>query len=407
MTRAAAADLEAAVPAGEDPVRYADLLLRIRDAALRGARPPAAPRPVITRSWERTQGFGVDPDHGAALTPLLDDAALAARRDGPLASALPVLADVLLPAAEDAGHVMVVVDPAGVVLWRDGPGAVQRRAEDLGFTAGATWSEAAVGTNAIGTALADERPTQVYSAEHFVRSHHEWTCAAAPIRDPVTGRLLGVVDLSGAADTVHPSTLALVAAAARMAEQHLQLRHRERLDRLRTFAAPLLARTGGRALVTDDDGWVAATVGLDVPQRVTLPGGRHRERAVIGAVGSCRIEPVPGGWLLRVVDAADAAAPATRVLLDLRDPAAPVVDVASESGSWQHRVSRRQGELLALLAARPEGCSAADLSRGLFGEPGHEVAVRAELSRLRRLLGSLVEQRPYRFAGWIEVGTRV
>ncbi len=401
MARVPTADLEAAVPAGEDPVRYADLLLRIRDAALSGARPPATPRPVITRSWARTQGFGVDPDRGSDATTVGADA-LAARREGPLSYALPVLADVLLPAAEDAGHVMVVVDPDGVVLWRDGPRAVQRRAEDLGFGAGAVWSEAAGGTNAIGTALADERPTQVYSAEHFVRSHHEWTCAAAPIRDPATGCLLGVVDLSGAAETVHPSTLALVAAAARMAEQHLALRHRDRLDRLRTFAAPLLARTGGRALVTDEDGWVAATVGLDVPQRIALPAARRHDRAVVGSLGSCHMEPVPGGWLLRVLTG-DAPGPLTRVRLDVREPAAPSVEVVSESGAWQHRVSRRQGELLLLLAQHPVGAGAAELSRALFGEEGHEVAVRAELSRLRRLLGSVVEQRPYRFAEWIDV----
>ena len=55
---------EAAVPAGEDPVRYARLLRQIREAALSGDRAPAAARPLVDDSWRRTLGFGMDPDRG-------------------------------------------------------------------------------------------------------------------------------------------------------------------------------------------------------------------------------------------------------------------------------------------------------------------------------------------------------
>ena len=198
--RGRAPRFEAAVPAGEDPVRYAQLLRRVRDATLAGARPPATPRPVIGDSWRRTIRFGVDPDQGKDLAGQVRlDEVEHRRHAGKLDRVLPVLGGVLLPAAEDAGHIMVVVDADGVILWRDGPRAVQRNAEHLGFCPGVNWGEASVGTNAIGTALAVRRPVQVYSAEHFVKSHHAWTCAAAPIHDPATGKLLGVVDLSGAA----------------------------------------------------------------------------------------------------------------------------------------------------------------------------------------------------------------
>ena|SRR6478672_2220695 len=55
---------EAAVPAGEDPARYAHLLRQIRDAALSGGRSPAAARPLVDDSWQRAIGIGIDPDHG-------------------------------------------------------------------------------------------------------------------------------------------------------------------------------------------------------------------------------------------------------------------------------------------------------------------------------------------------------
>jgi GAF domain-containing protein len=398
---------EAAVPAGEDPGRYARLLRQIRDAALAGARPPACARPLVDDSWRRTLGYGMDPDRGRSLSdPLGSEEVEHRRRSGRLARVLPVLGDVLLPAAEDAGHVMVVVDAQGVVLWRDGPAKVQRHAERLGFAVGADWSENSVGTNAIGTALVVEHPVQIYSAEHFVKTHHSWTCAAAPILDPVTGELIGVVDVSGAAATVHPSTLALVGAAARMAESWLREEHRAALDALRATASPMLVGSRSPALVTDRDGWVAAAVGVSPTDRLALPPPGESDHVWLPALGSCRLEPVAGGWLVRVLDDATPEEASTTVDIDLRDGRLPVLRIESGAGRWSHRLSPRHAELLLLLAVGNDGHSAAELSRDLFGEPGHAVTVRAEMSRLRRHLGGVLLPRPYRFAEWVEVRLR-
>jgi hypothetical protein len=400
---------EAAVPAGEDPVRYAQLLRRVRDATLAGDRPPATPRPVIGDSWRRTIRFGVDPDQGKDLAGQVRlDEVEHRRRSSKLDRVLPVLDGVLLPAAEDAGHIMVVVDSDGVVLWRDGPRSVQRNAERLGFCPGANWGEGSVGTNAIGTALIVGHAVQVYSAEHFVKSHHAWTCAAAPIHDPATGELLGVVDLSGAAATVHPSTLALVDAAARMAERELREAHRRNLEALRATAAPLLARVSGAAFVTDPDGWVAAASGVAPVERLPLSQRRDSEFAWLPAFGLCRLEPLPGGWLVTLADglSGDATAPPcaeTSADLDLRDPRFPVLAISSPSGRWSHRLSPRHAELLLILATARDGRTSAELSADMFGAPEHTVTVRAETSRLRRIVGGLLLQRPYRFADWVTV----
>ncbi|NEE06580.1 GAF domain-containing protein, partial [Streptomyces sp. SID7499] len=106
--------------------------------------------------------------------------------------------------ADAAQQIMVVTDTEGRVLWRQGNTAVLRRAQDICLEEGAAWAEAATGTNAIGTALAARVPIQVHSAEHFIRALHGWTCAAAPVRDPRDGRLIGIVDISGPASTFHP-----------------------------------------------------------------------------------------------------------------------------------------------------------------------------------------------------------
>ncbi|BAS07725.1 uncharacterized 47.3 kDa protein in thcA 5'region [Arthrobacter sp. Hiyo4] len=86
---------------------------------------------------------------------------------------------------------------------------------------GADWSEAGIGTNAISEALVTGRPVQLFSAEHLVRTHHEWACTAAPITDPLTGKLLGVLDVSGPLDTISADTLRMVRCAVRVAESLL------------------------------------------------------------------------------------------------------------------------------------------------------------------------------------------
>lgn len=408
-----AARLESAVPVGTDPRAHARTLSRLHDAAVAGARTPGrrvpgAPRPVIEDSWRRVQTSGLDPDgHGSAPEPLGREDLEARREASGFLPALQTLRGGLVSIADEALHIMVVVDAGGRILWRDGSSAVRRRADGLGFVEGAAWDEGAVGTNAIGTALVARRPVQVYSAEHYVRSHHSWTCAAAPVHDPRTGRLLGVVDVSGPAATVHASTLALVDAVARLAEQRLHTEHQAELVRLRAVAAPMLARIEGRALVTDRHGWLAAAAGVAPVDRVLLPDKVDDERTWLPSFGPCRLEPVPGGWLVRLEDGVPAGATATTtVVLDVRGARQWRLVIDGPSGAWEQSLSPRHAELLLLLAAHPEGRTASELAHDVFADSARTVTVRAELSRLRRNLGGVLDHKPYRFAEWVDLDIR-
>jgi hypothetical protein len=395
-------NLEAALPAGVDPRRHARVLTRIHEAALAGQALPGSPRAVIGASWQRVRAHGVDPDRGATA-PILDPEQLEARRRGSgLADALPILRGGLISLAEQAAHIMVIVDADGHVLWRDGSTAVRRRADGLGFVEGVDWRENTVGTNAIGTALVARRPVQVYSAEHYVRNQHGWTCAAAPLHDPRDGRLLGVADLSGPASTIHATTLALVDAVTRLAEAQLRTTHLTELERLRGFAVPVLAKVTGKAVITDEHGWVAAAAGLAPVDRIALPAGLAPGRAWLPAYGTCSIEPVPGGWLIRL--AGDLGeGPATKVVLDVRAPREPTLTVSGATGTWTHRLSPRHAEMLYVLASHRDGRSASELSSDLFGDAARTVTVRAEMSRLRRHFGGILGTQPYRFADDVEV----
>ncbi|GAA4618043.1 helix-turn-helix domain-containing protein [Saccharopolyspora hordei] len=393
--------LDAAVPEPADQRRYTRALASAREAVLAGQRPRVPVRSPIIDSWRRVRRHGLDPDRGRDVEPVsLTEVEWRRQRCGLAGDPWRTLRTGLLPAADSAGHIVVVVDRDGRLLWREGNRAVLRRADRLGFVEGASWGERSVGTNAIGTALVEGRPLHVHATEHYVGTHHPWTCAAAPVHDPRDGRLLGVVDVSGPRETVHPSMLALVSAVAAMAEARLREAHRDQLDRLRAIAAPLLARIPGQALVVDRNGWVAASTGLPPIDRVALPAQLDAQRVWVPAFGDCVLEPLPEGVLLRPGGLQRAAS--ARVVLDLRGPR-PQLTVHRDSGSWSYRLSARHADVLAHLADHPEGCSAADLAGHLFADPARTVTVRAEMSRLRKRFGDLLDRRPYRFRPELDV----
>ncbi|MFF9376492.1 GAF domain-containing protein [Streptomyces griseoluteus] len=385
---------DVARPTAADAPRTARMLAEVREATLAGRRAPMAPRPVIGQSWDRMLRDGVDPDRDVRTGLLTAGEVCRRREESPLGHVLPGLREGLLSVADVARHIMVVADADSRVLWREGSPAVLRRADGLGFEIGADWSEAVVGTNGVGTPAVVRRPVQVFAAEHFVRSHASWTCAGAPVTDPRDGRLIGVVDVSGPLESMHPATLAWVESVARLAEARLREMHLDSLERLRSVAAPVLARLDGRALVVDRDGWPAAVTGMPYVRRVGLPKsltpGTHR----LPGLGMCAVEPLAGGWLLRAP--AETPCAAGRLVLDLSRPERRLLTVSDAGGTWTREPSQRHAELLYLLVAQRAGRSAAGLAEDVFGDPTRTVTVRAEMSRVRRYLGALLLHRPYR-----------
>src|SRR6185436_17337658 len=188
-------------PFPRDPVERARALHEVYDAVLSGAAlsgaARTAPRSLVSDLWRRSLAAHVDPDR---LDPPVVHRAGdldGVRAAHPLGAVLPLLRSTLVSIADEAVHVMIVTDADGTILWRGGAHSLLRAADSVGLAPGMRWSEDAIGTNAMGTALAVDRPVQIHSAEHLVRTVHAWTCAAAPVHDPDTGALIGAIDISG------------------------------------------------------------------------------------------------------------------------------------------------------------------------------------------------------------------
>ncbi|WP_309058142.1 GAF domain-containing protein, partial [Streptomyces sp.] len=393
--------------AAMDAAQATRLLHRVREETLAGRTPPIAPRPVIDASWQRMARIGLDPDQGTSSVLLRREELERRRRSTLLSDVMGTLSGGLAGIADASLQIMVVTDEQGRVLWREGNLAVMRQANGICLEEGAAWTEHTAGTNAVGTALAMGRAVQVHSAEHYVHALHNWTCAAAPVRDPRDQRLLGILDVSGPASSFHPAMLALVGSVARLAEAEMRERHRRSVERLRAVAAPILCRVGGRAVAVDAHGWTAAVTGLAPVDRIALPKSFRAGRMWLPSLGMCAVEPLPGGWLLRVEEEPPPAeaepGAAGRVVLDLSRPRRWTVDVTGPAGSWQQELSPRHAELLYVLALHRDGRTAAELAEDVFGDRTRTVTVRAEMSRVRRNLASVLAHRPYRFREEVEV----
>ena len=237
--------------------------------------PPGATaglRPTIFESWQRSLATGLDPTDLVAPIEADESEVLDRWFDHPLGSLPHVLTEQLRKVAEESQSIVVVTDASGLVLHRVGDEWLKERAAEMNLVEGARYSEAADGTNGIGTALAADRPFQVFAFEHFNERHHQWICSGAPVHDPVSGRVIGVVDLSSLWKVAHPRSLELVTTAARTMEQRLLEARRDQDARLRRRYGDLMTRSTD--LLVDRDGYVldgaepAHPSPLDVPRVV-------------------------------------------------------------------------------------------------------------------------------------------
>ena len=299
---------------------------------------PEGVRAQVAESWFRSAAAGVQADTIDAPITLPGDALRDYRDAHPLAHVFPLLDDILGQAARDCDAIMAISDAAGQLLWICGSPSLLRRAESIGFVEGSNWDERLAGTNAPGMALALDESVRVIGAEHFRRSMKRWSCAATPIHDPSSASLLGVLDITGGDGVVMPQTMAMVRAAARMAE---------------------------------------AELARDM--------GSHGER-----------ERRHGGGMFVVLES-----------LGRADSLLTIVDGLGKRTSI--RLTPRHSEILLLLASAARGLSGDELAVLLYEEDSSASTLRAELNRLRHLLGEeLLASRPYRLvaeltADWLAV----
>jgi AraC-like DNA-binding protein len=224
-------------------------------AVAEGARPPPAITEVSS-SWQRSaNNYGVDPVDGRApriLTPrelkdsrgLLDKLIFSAQDE----------IDQLYKVVREAGYVVLFCDSSGVAVEHRGEQGQASLFEYWGTWLGGVWSEAAEGTNGIGTCIVEERPVNVHRSQHFRSRHKDLSCSGAPLFG-ADGRLIAVLDVSAIdpelSEGAHALTGALTVKSARAIEERF-FREQYRRDWI-VAVAPPEGGASGMLLAVDGD----------------------------------------------------------------------------------------------------------------------------------------------------------
>jgi transcriptional regulator of acetoin/glycerol metabolism len=219
---------------------------------LAGEISTAAPTELIA-SWKRSLQSGVNPTSGAAPFAVHGDAINALRwRHRELLAASDRLFTATADLFADSYSILLLTNADGVILKAAGDLRTLDAAEKIHLMTGGDWREASAGTNGIGTALATRQPTYVHGSEHFCEGIKAWSCAAAPICEPGTGAVLGVLDISGPPSTYQINNLTLAVTAARQIEMVLAEQVAREHMRLLAFCLQRLSSTDAAGLIAID-----------------------------------------------------------------------------------------------------------------------------------------------------------
>lgn len=235
--------------------------------------PGQALPPSILHSWQRCRGLGLSA--GARGGERLTEMELRERREANAAwlePARPALAGLFEQlAGQDLA--LVVSDRRGLILDESGDIAFLDKAARLALTPGMDWSEAARGTNAIGTALAARDSIVVRGAEHYLERNRVLACAAAPLLGP-QGELLGALDISGASRKLGQVQVRALQAARGLIEARLLEEAARYGWQLSLHADPrLLDSPTACQLVFDGDGHLLAANRAGLSLCGLQPGG--------------------------------------------------------------------------------------------------------------------------------------
>lgn len=213
--------------------------------------------PMVLKSWIRSARYGVDPFQtiGKEVLPDIELCSLRERKKGLIQISLPLM-NHLYSLVEGSGFLVILCDENGYLLRAIGDNEPLERAKKIRFVEGANWSEQAVGTNAIGTAITEGKPIQIFSSQHFSRATQPWTCSASPIYDTY-GRMIGVINMSGPFEKVHPHTLGMVVSTVKAIENELQLREKtEKNECMKSYLEETINTMNDGIIITDDAGTI-------------------------------------------------------------------------------------------------------------------------------------------------------
>lgn len=222
----------------------------------------------IVSSWQRSQQAEIPVDREAA--PLQIRHQNSGKTKSSLDVALSECGDELKHIAEQSAMVIAVGDIGSTIVWSAASGKMRSAAEKVHFVAGGQWREDLVGTNALALSLKTQQSSCVFSNEHYMSSIHDWVCYAAPVIDPYSKNVLGVIDLSTTWNQ-HNSLGLLAAERCASILQAALVHHQQQHLFIRAFAVPQVLFNGKIVVLTPRQIEILTILSL-CPQGLNLEG---------------------------------------------------------------------------------------------------------------------------------------
>ncbi|MCW2714660.1 MAG: Fis family transcriptional regulator [Frankiales bacterium] len=280
---------------------------------------PEGVRQAILASWWRSRDSKVAADH--LQTVYVRDPEL----DTPLTrSAEPVLRH-LADQLDGQPVSIVLTDAAGVVLSRiTADAALERQLDRVNLAPGFCYAEGVVGTNGIGTALEAGRAMHVFGHEHYAENLEQLACAGVPIKHPMSGKTVGVLDLTCWRRDAGPLLVTLAKTTAEQIRQALLTETGMQEIELLNAYLRACRHSSGMVFALNND-----VVMMNETARSTLADGdqasllRHAAEALASKSSTSTVE-LPSGIQVRL---------ATRAVHGAGRVAGGVVDVRVVSGA--------------------------------------------------------------------------
>ena len=176
---------------------------------------------LIENSHKRSESYGIEKKSsysrkilfGEELEEILND-------NKELIEVSKLYIDMVFSAVMDNEFIILLTDNNGCILYIKGAEESSSKLSCVNLTVGAYMDEQNIGTNAMGTAIKEDKCVQITASEHYIAGLQGLTCSAAPIHN-TSGEIVGTLNLTGRSNMKHPHTLGLVVFGVKAIENEL------------------------------------------------------------------------------------------------------------------------------------------------------------------------------------------
>jgi transcriptional regulator of acetoin/glycerol metabolism len=285
---------------------------------------------VVAASWQRSFSAGVDAATSQAA--YHEDLDLTGRL---MRSAAPVIARLSDDMSEMPLSIVLTDYRARILSRSETDRTIGTLLDKVSLAPGFNYAEGSVGTNGIGTVLESGQPLYIVGPEHFHEQLQPFACAGSPIRDPATGRVEGVLDISCLTEHSSPLMHSLVRSAAHDIERNLLVDRNECQQALFDTFIRLDSRTRGALMAIGG----SIVMGNAVAQNLFEPSEQrtiheHARYLMMGQSNPVDQIELSSGKVVHLRG--------TRIIVG-HDVAGIVVavQIVSETASLEHRASDR------------------------------------------------------------------